>query len=216
MIGKSKIAYLEYSNGNIKILTFPPLLIILILIVFPSCSFQNEERPPLQLINNVLIDGQRLEFKTARLNLTGPVTLSNENSHIQAVLELSTDENFEIPAKAGTSIYRLPIYAINEGYNLPTFPLQNGIFEVVPEHMLEEDLGFLDGINFVAPIQLFLSANNNGEWQSIITGDSGTVHIQFEISNELVRLTNNWRSEEAGRQITGAVSLPLNLSNFKP
>ncbi|TVP51422.1 MAG: hypothetical protein EA341_05230 [Mongoliibacter sp.] len=216
MIGNSKIAYLEYSNGNIKILTSPPLLIILILILFQSCTFQNEERTPLQLINNVLIDGQRLEFKAARLNLTGPVTISNENSHIQAVLELSTDENFEIPVTPGTSIYRLPIFAVNEGYNLPTFPLQNGVFEVIPESLLEEDLSFMEGVNFVAPVQLFLSANSSGEWLSEITGDTGTVQIQFEISNGLVRLTNNWNSEEEGRQITGAVSLPLNLSNFRP
>lgn len=192
------------------------LKVAAIIFLLQSCTFQPVDEPPLQLVNNVLIDGQRLEFKAARLNLTGPVTISSEDSHIQAVLELSTDEEFEIPAKPGSSLYRIPIYGKNEGFNLPSFPLQNGTFEVFNEGLLDEmDLSFLNEKNFTSPIQLLMSANNDGEWSSEITGDEGTVQIQFDINNELVSITNNWSSEE-GRQISGAVSLLLNLSNFRP
>lgn len=192
------------------------IFFLLALFFAHGCSFQGEDRPPLQFINNVLLDGERIDFKAAKLSVTGPINISGNDSHVQALLEISTDEDFEIPPKPGTSLYRLSIYGKNEGFNLPIFPLQNGTFEVLESGIIDrENVVSLEGKNFVSPAQLLLSANNDGEWSFDITGDAGTIQINFDIRNELVQVTNNWTSEE-GKEISGAVTLPLNLSNFRP
>ncbi|WP_009032506.1 hypothetical protein [Indibacter alkaliphilus] len=210
----------EKMAGNFKrflskIKTSFKIIALFHLLVVSGCEIQDVERPPLQLINNILVNGQRIEFRSVKFSLTGPVSISNENSHVLALLELSTSEEFEDEPPTGSSLYAIPIYAVNQGINLPEFPIQNGTFEVVSEEILEgADQDELDGKNFSTPIKIFLSANNSGSWTDVIEGVSGTIQLQFDLTNNLVRISNTYETKE-GQQVSGAVALPLDLSSFR-
>jgi len=185
-------------------------------LILVSCNFSNIESEGLQPVNNLFLDQVEVNFSSARLQITGPASVTGPSSHISMLLELSTDENFSSPKPLNTNILNIPLLVVNEGINFPDLSLTQGNYQVSDPRILEEE-GLnpaLESQDLLAFPTLFIQYLGNDKFQQVFIGNEGRINLQFDVSNDLVRITHNWETGE-GRRITGLNTLPLNLSAFR-
>lgn len=193
-------------------------LFLVSILSISGCDLTPIEEVQINQLNTVFFGNQPVDFVSAKLTVTGPVDISGPNSHYKARLELSTDIAFRVPFIGNSSVLWMEIISLNKGVSLPTFPLEEGEFIVLPnEEISDQDilsnladknftLGPSAGINFI-PSQSDFNFTHEAE--------SGFITIRFDLPTNRVVLVHNWKTKN-GLEIRGTNNLPINLSQFVP
>lgn len=183
-----------------------------------SCSITDTGEDPFAEFSNFSLGSDRIEFKSAKLSITGPVNYSSADSHVWARLDLSTDAGFSQPYIPNSSVMSISFYSVSNGKSLPDFPLQSGEYIVYPSAGLTDPkiIPTLEGKNFA-----FGPIIGQNYFQDKLTFDKmydvkeGKISIQFDIAKNMVKITHDWVTKN-GEKATGSNNLPLNLSSFNP
>ncbi|MCL6259862.1 hypothetical protein M3O96_12230 [Aquiflexum sp. TKW24L] len=201
----------KFLNSNVIFLAF-------LIFGISACTITDDGEDPLMEFSNFSFGDKKIEFKSAKLTITGPVNFSSASSHVWAKLDLSTDEKFSQPSIANSSVMSLVIYSVTNGKTLPEFPLQSGEYIVYPSSGVTEPavIANLEEKNFsLGPSIGFNYFPDELIFESIHDPANGKIIIQFDFEKNRVNITHNWISKD-GVKATGTNNLPLNLSSFKP
>lgn len=202
------------SKSELLRIFIVPLLILAAI----SCTIDDPDPDPLQNINSVLLGESRFDFKSARLSITGPANITGVNSHVRAKLELSSEATFQEPFQAKSNLMAITLLSVNQGISLPSFPLENGNYDVFPPSgfVNPEVIDTLDGVSFCyGPVIRVGYRPETMGFESIYESWSGTIQVNFDVKNSLVKLTYDYFTRE-GVKVSGSNTLPLNLSSFNP
>jgi hypothetical protein len=214
--GKIKLSH--FPMNLYKFLASKTFIFLAILIGFSACTITDTGEDPFAAFSNFDLGENRIEFKSAKLTITGPVNFSGAGSHVWAKLDLSTDVNFSNPYIPNSTIMSIGIYSVSNGKTLPDFPLQSGEYAVFPSSGISDPkiIPTLEGKNFsFGPL---ISQNyfpDELAFQSISDAEDGKISIQFDIAKNTVKITHDWVTKD-GVKATGTNNLPLNLSSFNP
>lgn len=183
-----------------------------------SCTIDDTDPDQLQNINSVFVGTKILDFRSAKLSITGPANITGVNSHVRAKLELSSAPIFQEPFADNSSIMVITLMSVNTGTELPKFPLANGFYDVFPPSGFQnpEIITTLNGVSFCFGPSLGIGYKPN-----LMTFDttheslSGTIQVTFDVKNSLVKITHDYLTAE-GVKVSGSNTLPLNLGSFNP
>jgi hypothetical protein len=185
--------------------------------VFFACTITDTGEDPFMEFSNFAIGNDKIEFKAAKLMITGPVNISSPGSHIWAQLDLSTDAGFSNPKIPNSTIMSIGIRSVPNGKNLPDFPLQNGEYIVYPPSAIDPNIiSSLEGKNFsLGPYIGINYFQDEMIFQTVHEALEGKITIQFDLTKNMVKITHDWVTKD-GVKATGTNNLPLNLSSFNP
>lgn len=197
-----------------------PTLLISALLIFgiSACTITDTGEDPFGEFSNFTLGGERIEFKSAKLTITGPVNISSPSSHVWAKLDLSTDEKFARPFIANSAVMSIGIQSVSNGKTLPDFPLQSGEYTVYPPTGITDAtiIPSLEGKNFSNGPSIGLNYfQDELTFESVHDALEGKITIQFDFEKNMVKITHDWVTKE-GVKATGTNNLPLNLSSFNP
>lgn len=181
-----------------------------------SCTIEDTGTDPLQNLNAVFVGTQILDFKSARLSITGPANITGVNSHVRAKLELSSAPVFQEPFGDNTNIMSITLMSVNTGFDLPKFPLANGIYDVFPPTGFSDPniIGTLEGTSFSYGPSIGIGYKPNlTSFGTVHESSSGTIQLLFDVRTSLVKITYDYLTAE-GTRVSGSNTLPLNLSSF--
>ena len=183
-----------------------------------ACTITDTGEDPFSEFSNFSLGDERLEFKSAKLTITGPVNFSSSGSHVWAKLDLSTDANFSQPYISNSTVMSIGIYSVSNGKTLPEFPLQSGEYIVYPSTGLSDPkiIPTLEGQNFAfGPVIGQNYFPDELTFEKVNDAKGGKISIQFDMQKNMVKITHDWVTKE-GVKATGMNNLPLNLSSFNP
>lgn len=183
-----------------------------------SCTIEDTGTDPLQNLNAVFVGTQILDFKSARLSITGPANITGVNSHVRAKLELSSAPVFQEPFADNTNIMSITLMSVNNGFDLPKFPLANGVYDVFPPTGFSDPnvIGTLEGTSFSYGPSIGIGYNPNlTSFGTVHESSSGTIQLLFDVRTSFVKITYDYVTAE-GTKVSGSNTLPLNLSSFNP
>jgi hypothetical protein len=194
------------------------LAIVFLIFGISACTITDEGEDPFMEFSNFSFGDKKIEFKSARLTITGPINFSSTGSHVWAKLDLSTDEKFSQISIANSSLMSIVIHSVPNGKTLPEFPLQSGEYIVYPSLGVSEPsvIAGLEGKNFsFGPSIGFNYFPDELNFKSLHDAAEGKIIILFDFEKNRVNITHNWISKD-GVKATGTNNLPLNLSSFNP
>lgn len=183
-----------------------------------ACTITDPEADPLQDINSVFLGTQILDFKSAKLTITGPANITSVNSHVRARLDLSSEDVFQEPFPENSRGMSIQLYSVNNGFDLPKFPLENGTYDVFPsEGITNPDIiNTLVGTSFTYGPSIGIGYNPGfGTYANNHYSSSGAIQIVFDVKNSRVKLTYDYLTS-GGTRVSGSNNLPLNLGSFTP
>lgn len=200
-----------------KIVNWRRTILSFIIVIVVSCDFSSiEDGLDIRVVNNLFLDQQEVNLTAARLQITGPVNITGPNSHFSALVEISSDESFsnELPLNGNRLI--LEILVANDNIQVSGFPIPNGNYQILDFQLLEskEIADAVEGKDIMVFPLFYFQHLGEEEFQAVFEGQSGLINMQFDIQNDLIRLSHNWETKE-GQKITGFNTLPLNLSSFR-
>jgi hypothetical protein len=183
-----------------------------------GCTITDIGEDPFTEFSNFTLGDEKIEFKSAKLTITGPINFSSSGSHVLAKLDLSTDENFAQPYIPNSSVMTINIYSAANGKSLPDFPLKDGEYRVFPAEGIPdaEVIPTLEGENFsTGPLIGSNYFQEEFAFQSLHDAKEGKISIIFDFEKNMVKITHNWVTKD-GVKANGSNNLPLNLSSFNP
>lgn len=187
---------------------FHPLYISLLLTV--GCTGSLVEDEPLKNVNSFSIDGIPLVFNSARLTLTGPVTVNGQLSHYLSLLELSSMDEYTGTLDPGASLMTLELNSENTGRTPPRFPIDNATYDVFESSSESAEFP----VNFIIEPRIQIGYHSNTDsFQTTYSGTQGTLQIVFDLSANRVQLVHNWKTTD-GKSVSGSQSIPVNLGSF--
>jgi len=191
-------------------------ILIFFSLSFVSCNFSNVDDRGIQRVNNLFLDQEEVNFFGARLQITGPVSITGPNSHISMLLELSSDENFSNSQPLNTNVLTIQLLLVNEGINFADFSLPRGSFQVFDPSLLNQEYqnDALANQDLLAFPTLSLQYLGNDDFKEVYFGTRGLMNLQFDIQNDLISISHNWETKE-GRKMSGLNTLPINLTAFR-
>lgn len=191
---------------------------ICLLVLTFSCTIEDNGTDPLQNLNAVIVGTEVLEFRSAKLSITGPANITGVNSHVRAKLELSSAQAFQEPFAENTDVMSITLMSVNNGFDLPKFPLASGIYDVFPPTGFSDPgiIGTLEGTSFCYGPAIGLGYKpSQTSFGTVHESFSGTIQVIFDVKNSLLKINYDYLTKE-GVRVSGSNTLPLNLSSFNP
>ena len=184
--------------------------------VLLCCDAPNFDDERIQVVNNVFLDQQEVNFSAARIQITGPVSITGPNSHVSVSLVLSTDENFSNSQPLNTNVLNIQLLFKNKEVSFPNFSLPNGNYQVFKPSLLDQEHQNeeLEKQDLLAFPTLLIQYLGNDNYMEVFFGKEGLINLQFDVQNDLVRISHNWETKE-GPKISGLSTLPINLTAFR-
>ena len=201
-----------------KFLASKILIFSAIFLSFSACTITDTGEDPFMEFSNFEVGDNRIEFKAAKLTITGPVNISGPSSHVWAQLDLSTDENFSQPYIPNSTIMSIVIRSVSTGKTIPDFPLQSGDYIVYPktETIDPAIIPSIDGKSFTSGPYIGINYfQDEMVFQTVHEALKGKITVQFDLTKKVVKITHDWVTKD-GVKATGVNNLPLNLSSFNP
>jgi len=192
--------------------------LICLIFCISSCTITDTGEDPFGEFSNFSLGDDKIEFKSAKLTITGPVNFSSPGSHVWAKIDLSTDADFAQPYISNSTLMSVSIYSVSNGKTLPDFPLQSGEYIVFPSAGISDPtiIPTLEGKNFAfGPIISKNYFQDDLTFESIHEAEKGKISIQFDFEKNMLKVTHDWVTKD-GVKATGTNNLPLNLSSFNP
>lgn len=183
-----------------------------------SCTIDDTDPDQLQNINAVFVGTKILDFKSAKLSITGPANITGVNSHVRAKLELFSAPTFQEPFAENSTVMVITLMSVNNGVELPKFPLENGIYDVFPSSGFPnpEIVNTLNGVSFSYGPSIGIGYKPNlMTFDTTHESSAGTIQFNFDVKNSLVKITYDYLTTE-GVKVSGSNTLPLNLGSFNP